>query len=510
MSTGAHLLRGSLFRTLDLLALVGASFILTPYLVHSLGSRIYGFWMIVGSLMGYYGVMEFGMSTAASRYMAQALGQGDSRALDTVASTALLMFCGVAVLALLVTALGVAACPYVVKDASDSAMFQRLLVIMGVATAATFVSRTFMSILASGIRYDLIAVISIARTLAVNVGIYAVLRARLGIVAVALTTMAVGLLQCAGLYAASRAQFPKLNLSPWLATKAMRRELVSYSSKSFACHLGDLLRFRMDSLIIAGFLGASLVTPYAIGGRLVEGFSSLVLGSVGMMLPVFSRYHGRGDFDGMRDSLIKVTKLSTMLTVFVGASLLFYGRAFIERWMGPGFEASYIVAAILTVGYLLDLPQSPGIQLLYGLSKQEVYAVLNFCEGILAVVLSLLFLKRWGIYGVAVGIASAFGLFKLLIQPFYVCRAVGVTARVYLFESIIAPLVKTAVPLGLFFFAIRRLVAPSYAVLAGCGALQAALFAPFAYFLIMGPPERQAVTGALRAMGLSAAEAAGG
>ncbi len=504
MSTGGSLLKGSIFRTVDLVVLVGASFILTPYLVHSLGDRIYGFWTIVGSLMGYYGLLDFGLSSAAARYLSQAMGKEDAGELDRVASTAWLLFCAMGGLILAVTAVSVAACPRFVSATSDVALFQELLVIMGAATAASFVAKTYLGMLTAGIRYDLIAAVSIARTLACNVGIYFCLRAGRGLIAVAVATLVVGLLHCAALYAAFRSRFPRVRLSLRVADAARVRSMLGYGSKTLVCQLGDILRFRLDTVLIASLLSASLVTPYAVGTRLIEGFAQLVLSSVGMMLPVFSQYEGRGDYEAIRSALLKVTRLSTILTVFVGASLIFYGRAFILRWMGPGFDSAYVVAAILGAGFMLDLPQSPGIQLLYGLSKQEVYAYLSVAEGVANLILSLLFLKRWGIYGVALGTTVEFAVFKLFIQPVYICRAVGLPVRAYLLDAILLTTLKTAAPLALFFFVVHRFVAPSYSDLAACVAAQTALFAPAAYFLIMGRPERQAVGNALRALGTPA------
>ena len=499
MTTSGSLLRGSVFRTLDLLAAVAAAFLITPCLVHAVGDRVFGFWTLVFAFIGYYGLLDMGLTSAASRFLSQALGRGDAAELDRVAGTALYLFTLVGAAVMALTLLTAAACPLFVRDPAEAVLFRELLILMGAAAAIGFPAKVYTGMLTAGIRFDVIAGISIARSVLCNGAIYALLRMGRGILAVAAVTLLFSALQAAATYAAFKVLYPGVNASPLRRDRAHIRSMMGYGSMTLLCQLGDVLRFRLDTVLIAGFLGAALVTPYAVGARVVEAFVQLVFGSTGMMLPVFSRYEGRGEYDAMRDALLKATKLTTILSTFVGLSIMFYGRAFIRRWMGPGFEQAYGVTAILCAGYVLELPQTPGIQLLYGLSKQKFYAILSAYEGVLNVALSVWLLRRYGILGVALGTTIAFGVFKLFVQPYYICREIRLPVRVYM-TAILSTLLKTAAPLGVYFLAVRPFVSPSYLALTACVAAQTLLFAPAAYFAILGPDERRAVGSALGAV----------
>jgi O-antigen/teichoic acid export membrane protein len=500
VSTAATLLRGSFFRTADLAILLAATFFVTPYLVHSFGDRLYGFWTLVSAVVGYYGFLDLGLTSAAARYMSQALGRDDLDELDTVASTAFFLFAGVAVVVVAATALSALACPWLVGDPAEAALLRRLIVILGLAAAVGFPSKVYSGMLAAAIRFDTLAVISIARTVLGSGGVYLCLSSGRGITAVALVTAGVSVLQYAATYAACRSRHPRLRISLSRFDRAKIGSMTGYGSKTLVCQVGDILRFRLDSMLIAGFLNAGLVTPYAVGVRLAEGFTQVVSSCVGIMLPVFSRYEGRGDYDAIRAALLKVTKLATILSGFIGLSLMFYGRAFIRRWMGPDFDGSYGVAAILCAAFVIGLPQAPGIQLLYGLSKHKFYAVLSVCEGLANVVLSVILLDYFGIYGVALGTLAEMALFKLTVQPVYICRAVSLPVKSYLVDAILLTLLKTAVPLALYFAAIERFVAPDYGILSACVAGQTLLFLPIAYFLILSREERRTVAGAVRTL----------
>lgn len=499
-STAGRLIRGSLFRNAELFVMLAVTFVITPFLVRALGARMYGFWTLLGTFIGYYGLLDFGLTSAASRYISRSLGQEDAAEFDRVVDTAFFLFSLIGMAVAAAAALSAAAAPLFVKDPAEAALFRRLILILGAATAIGFPFKVYTGILTSHIRYDAIAWISIAKTVLSNAAIYVLLRGGRGIMTVAVVSLAASLAQNCATYAFCRAQFPLARVRLFRFDAGKVRMMFDYSWKTFVCQLGDLLRFQIDSVLIAWFLSVSLVTPYFIGARLVSGFGQLVLSSVGVMLPVFSQYEGRGDYAAIRSALLKVTTLAALLSAFIGFSIIFYGNAFILRWMGPGFDAGYRVAAILCAGSILGLSQYPGVQMLYGLSKHDSLAVLNTCEAILNVALSLLLMKRYGLYGVALGSTIETLLFTLLIQPVFICRAVGLSVKTYLVDTLFATIAKAALPLGLYFYAVRGAVTPDYLRLGACVALQGALFLPAAYFFMIGADERRFVRDAARAL----------
>ncbi|UPT75208.1 MAG: oligosaccharide flippase family protein [Elusimicrobiota bacterium] len=493
MSVAARILKSSLFRNVELFALLGLSFWITPVIVRALGERQYGLWTLVGAFMGYYNLMNYGVYAAASRYVAKSLGVGDREEVNRAANTGFFLLCALGAATLAATLAGVAACGWFMSDPAEIALLRRVLLVLGVATAAGFPLNLFGGILTADVRHDIIALISIVKAVVSNVAIWLLLSEGHGLLAVAVVTAAANLAQNAAYYAVCRARLPYIRVVPFRRDAAQVRAMFDYGWKILAGQVGDILRFQLDSVLIAGFLNAALLTPFSIGVRLVDGFQSLVGASVGMMAPVFSQYEGRGDLEGMREALLKVTRFTALLTTFVGLSLIFYGEAFILRWMGPGFQSGYTVTVILAAAFTVYLPMSPGVQLLYGLSKHGSYAALNIAGGALNLLLSMVFLRVFGMYGAALGTAAEILLLRLTVQPFYICRAVGLPVRVYLFDAILGTVLEAAAPLCLYFWAIRGFIRPDFFVLSVCVALQAALFAPAAYFLILGEDERRYV-----------------
>ena len=65
------------------------------------------------------------------------------------------------------------------------------------------------------------------------------------------------------------------------------------------------------------------------------------------------------------------------------------------------FAAWIILCSAFTTAFM----QNPSINLLFGISKHHYYAIANTLEGVINLLLSLILVKYYGIYGVAFGTA---------------------------------------------------------------------------------------------------------
>src|SRR5262245_64437984 len=99
VSTRALLVRGSALQVTSLLAGIAVSFYLMPFLIHALGDRWYGIWALIGSITSYYALLDFGLTSAVTRFLARALARAERTDASAVIVTGLVIFGGVGALA---------------------------------------------------------------------------------------------------------------------------------------------------------------------------------------------------------------------------------------------------------------------------------------------------------------------------------------------------------------------------------------------------------------------------
>jgi O-antigen/teichoic acid export membrane protein len=188
----------------------------------------------------------------------------------------------------------------------------------------------------------------------------------------------------------------------------------------------------VDTLIVASFVGLAAVTHYRIAGALTEYYLGFMIAAIGVFSSVFSRQEGGKDFNSLRKTFFFASKISVCTSTFVGFGLLAWGKPFITRWMGAQYLDSYPCLVVLVLGLTIALWQMPSVALLYGISKHKFFALFTSVEALANLILSLLLVRRYGMFGVALGTFLPMTLVKVFVQPFYVCHVLSISHSDYL------------------------------------------------------------------------------
>ena len=84
---------------------VVTTFFISPYVVKSLGNTTYGLWVLLGSLVGYLGLLDFGVRGAVTRYVARFHADQNDEQASRLTSTAMRIFSLMGLAAVVVTIL---------------------------------------------------------------------------------------------------------------------------------------------------------------------------------------------------------------------------------------------------------------------------------------------------------------------------------------------------------------------------------------------------------------------
>jgi hypothetical protein len=103
---------------------------------------------------------------------------------------------------------------------------------------------------------------------------------------------------------------------------------------------------------------------------------------------------------------------------------------------------------------------------LFGMSKHGMVAVVTLIEGTANLVISILFVRFYGIMGDALGTAIPLASTFILFMPHHICSRLGVRLSTYLKQAYLLPIMLTA-PLVVVLLLMRRwFVAHTYRQLA--------------------------------------------
>ena len=457
VSTGALLVRGSALRVLTRAASVAVSFFMMPFLIHALGDRWYGMWALIGSMTSYYALLDLGLTSAVNRFLTRAIAREEQTDTNAVIVTALAIFGGIGATVLVVSIAIALGAGWFLKDPAETAVFRQVVVILGADLALAFPFAVFSGVLVAHYRFDVISATQLL-ALAVRTALIVYFIGRgYSIVALAIITLAVGLTSRLALAAAARRLFPSLQLSRAHLRRAQARALFGYGKYTFLAAAADRIRFQVDTVVVASFLGVNLVTHYAIAARVTQLFMDLMLRALGVIAPVFMRIDATGDREQMRRMFLLATRVSTLAAVTVASGIIILGERLIELWIGEGYLDAYWPLVILVVALTFDLMQMPSVSFLYASARHHLYAHLNAGEALGNLGFSILLVQHYGMIGVSLGTAIPLLVTRLILQPRYVCRALALDLRAYYYHLGRAALlaILSQMPLLAFVHALR-------------------------------------------------------
>jgi O-antigen/teichoic acid export membrane protein len=116
------------------------------------------------------------------------------------------------------------------------------------------------------------------------------------------------------------------------------------------------------------------------------------------------------------------------------------GKVLIRLWVGNSFESSYKLVVILTIGYVVSFAQYPSQLIAFATAKHKPLALMTLGEGSLNLLLSIVWARKYGLVGVALGTTVPLLLSKILYQPWYALRIAKVSFGEYAKESLVRPI----------------------------------------------------------------------
>ncbi len=439
------------------LVAIGVSFFLSPFIIHSLGDTAYGIWVLLGSLVGYLGLLDLGVRGAVTRYIAKFHARAQHGEATRVASSALVLFTAAGMLAIAFS-LGLAVLVTQFFEIPQPLVVPARIVVIvgGVNVAVSLASGVFGGVVTGMQRIDCINGIQVAtqgfRVLAI------VLALKWGFGLVALATIQLGTSCLSGLasYWLSRLLYPELRL---LLREYDRKHLdmvLSFGVSAFLLQASGMLILFTDSIVIGAFLPVSFITFFAIAASLTEYARAPISAITHTLTPWASALEAVEKGHQVQHLVLTAGRLATLLALPILVTFVVRGESFIGLWMGPAYaEPAGKVLWILSLALGFAVAYQVVVVTMMGISKHAGLVPAFLVEAAANVGLSILWVNVYGIVGVAWGTAVPRLAACLLFLPWYVRRVLRVPIRRFYVETWVRP-AAAIVPFALGSYAIER------------------------------------------------------
>lgn len=436
---------------------LAVAFLLSPFLVHSLGDSGYGLWVLVVSLTGYMGLLDTGLRVSIVKHTAVFNARGDADGVNRILATGLTIYGS---LSLVIIALSLAASVWFDNlfhvSAAEVSIGKILVIITGVNLALSLPLGVFGGLLSGLQRYDLVNQASIIVLLVRTAAIIVAVSSGYRLITLGLIHVTSQVVNAFLLIAFARRQFPLLNLRPRGLDRETVRTLYSYSGFIILNSVAMLLLFSSGEVMIGAFIGTAAITSYAIARSLVQYLGTIIGSMTQVFHPYASDLHARGDREGVGSALIVGTKTSLLISLPIGVSFAIIGPTFIGLWMGPEYKAAAgTLLGLLTLSQVVWLSQSTAGNILLGVGRHRFLTTLNLLTGMAGITIGFLLVRRFGALGVAAGMTLPLVITQAFVLPVYTARALSLPFKRYLLDGYIGP-IAAAVPFAGTLYLVSR------------------------------------------------------
>jgi len=414
------------------LVTIAATYITTPFIIHTLGQEGYGTWTLIVSMTGFVSLLALGVPMACIRYLAQHVAESNSKKINETIGTCAGMYLGVGAAAMVAGA--VAGMFFAFYDIPASVRTEAYLAF---AIMVLFVSVGFIGLLPEGIMFahhnfllrNLVRIGGVVLRLGLTV---ALLTLRASLVLLATIQLAGFVFDFGVSWLLIRRNYPEVRISLADFDWGMCRRIFSFSVYVLLLSAGGRLSFETDALVIGALLGVGSIAFFAVGNSLILYLMEFVIAIAAVVAPMATKLSTEGKADELREMFLKWSKVALSLTIGAGLFLSVLGPRFFAWWIAPSYEGpTGNVLRILLLSSLVFLPARGVAQpLLIGLGKPQTPTIGFLAAGLLNPGLSLLLARPLGLAGVALGTAIPNILFGLMIVT-VACRELGMTLLQY-------------------------------------------------------------------------------
>lgn len=433
------------------------TFLIAPLLVHRLGNMAYGVWALIGQVIDYSFLLDFGVRIAATRYVGRHLALGEPEEINRVVTSGLFLSSLSAALALAGGGIFAWVLPRFFPIPPNLVSDARMTVLVCSASiAVSFPGSIFNGCVAADSRYDLLAIRKSAPGVVRLLLLWLLLKAGGSVLTVAVvTTLAISVGYGLDLIFTLRV-FPRLRVRREFLDRSMLKTLLKFSVYVSVLSISARLIFMTDNIVVGFFLGPAVVTFYSVGMTLAGTLRDSLGNVTTLYAPLAYQMDALDQKGSLRRLFVSGSRVAALFILPGVLGLAILGPRFLGLWMGNSFvRASGPILILLSVEALFYALSFTSAQVLYGMNRHKANAWLSLGNAAANLALSITLVRWLGAVGVAWGTVIPAFLVEAIILPVYTARLLQVACLRFYKSAVLGPLILS-VPYGLWLWFCRE------------------------------------------------------
>lgn len=483
MKNISHIKIGALITYFTIGFNIVAGLIYTPWMIDQIGQSDYGLYTLTNSIISLF-MVDFGLSSATSRFIAEYRAQNDLVAIQKFLSAIYKLYLLIDAVILTVLVVYYFSIDIIYQNFSIEEI-SKLKIIYGIAGLYSVISFPFVTFNGILIAYekfiplkiaDLIqrmgAILFTVIALVSGYGLYAIVavNAAFGLVSIIIKFLFIRKNISFNFVKSEKTYYKKIfNFSVWSTIWALSQRLIFNITPTI---IGMVMTSPSKSIAIFGIISA------------IEGYVYTFTTAInGMFLSKTTRIL-MDDEDGKKITslAIKVGSFQFLLNGLVIVGFILIGKQFIELWMGEAYVLAYYGILLVIIPGLFYNPLQIANTAMIAKNLLKYQAMIQVIMGCCNVCISLILTYKFGVIGAAVSICLAY-IIRIVLTWILIYKKLNIDFKYFVEKVYIKLLVPTGLSLVISFFVIKMINDGTWLSLVIKGSIITIIFAVLMFFL---------------------------
>lgn len=411
------------------------TFVVTPFILKSIGSSEYGLYELVYSTVSNLSLLGFGFAASYIRFFSRYSESNDMESIHKLNGLFMSMFLAMSVLCIIIGTVLIFNIKSIFSTGLSAAEYDRARILMAILVlnmALTFPKSIFISNVAAHEQFvfqkGLVFLCAILQPVLQIIFVIS----NSGALGLGLAVLLVSLLDFL-IYLVFNFRFLHIQFSFGGLDCVLLKEITQFTFFIFLNQLLDaLLGSNVDNILIGRFCGTNEITIYSMGGKFNSIFYSLSTPISSVFVPQINRLVAKGESDDdLTRIFVRVGRYQWMILLLLFSGFCIWGRFFIRLWIGEGYDRSFYIGLLLISSVLVSLTQNIGIEIQRAKNRHQVRSVVYLAIAIGNVLLTIPLVQILGAIGAAIGTAIALILGTVLFMNWYYSKKLNIKVMEY-------------------------------------------------------------------------------
>lgn len=384
------------------------NFFLTPFIIYQLGVERYAIWIVLTVITGYIGLSDFGLGNCIVKFIAESHSSGKEEDCNKIINVGIVVNTMMGIFFIALTWLFV---HQIVGFFNVSSKLQTDAVFVFKTGVILFVISNILGVFGSYLSgrqlFHIVKKIDIALGFINFLSIVLFLYFGFGLAGLVYSRCLILILRTIFTFKYFYKYYSSYNFKAYYFDAQTFKKLFNFGAYLQISQISQLINQYLDKTLLGHFISLSSITFYDIGSRLNNLVKRFLLIFIAPLIPAASEMNSLKDTNRIWRLYEEGTRYLSIATFGLFGYMYIAAPFIIRAWVGSQFDNSVLIVRILCVGFCANILTGMISGISLGIGRPDFEARIGIISTVLNLVLSFIFILRFGFKGAAFGTSLA-------------------------------------------------------------------------------------------------------